>query len=73
MKEPSPQSPDKTAAAAAGNMVPSRTNLRSISAVEQAAILLLSMGDSASAGVLRHFSREEIVSVSQAMARSTGE
>lgn len=68
MKEPSTQSADK-AATAAPNVVPSRPTLRSVSAIEQAAILLLSMGDSASAGVLRHFSREEIVGVSQAMAR----
>jgi flagellar motor switch protein FliG len=42
---------------------------RSLSPVEQAAILMLSMSDSAAAGVLRHFSREEIVAISQAMAR----
>lgn len=37
--------------------------------LEQAAILMLSLGDSQSAGVLRHFSREEVVAISQAMAR----
>lgn len=42
---------------------------RSMSSTEQAAILMLSMGDCASAGVLRHFSREEIVIISQTMAR----
>ena len=42
---------------------------RSMSSMEQAAILMLSMGDEISAGVLKHFSREEIVSISQAMAR----
>lgn len=42
---------------------------RAMSSMEQAAILMLSMGDDTSAGVLRHFSREEIISISQAMAR----
>lgn len=46
-----------------------RVATRPISSLEQAAILMLSMGDAASAGVLRHFSREEIVSISQTMAR----
>lgn len=66
MKEPSIQ-PDSSPRAPGKDI--QRTGLRTISAVEQAAILLLSMGDSISAGVLRHFSREEIISVSQAMAR----
>ncbi len=70
MKEPLTQPVDPAAAnPAAPNAIQPRSNLRNMSAIEQAAILLLSMGDSASAGVLRHFSREEIVSVSQAMAR----
>ncbi|MCF7200603.1 FliG C-terminal domain-containing protein [Pseudomonas oligotrophica] len=43
--------------------------LRSVSALEQAAILMLSMGDEISAGILRNFSREEIIAISQAMAR----
>lgn len=43
--------------------------LRSVSSLEQAAILMLSMGDEISAEVLKHFSREEIISISQAMAR----
>ncbi|HTN29577.1 MAG TPA: FliG C-terminal domain-containing protein [Pseudomonas sp.] len=43
------------------------TNLPS--PIEQAAILMLSMDDEAAAGVLKHFSREEIIAVSQAMAR----
>lgn len=43
--------------------------LRAVSSLEQAAILMLSMGDDVSAEVLRHFSREEIISISQAMAR----
>lgn len=47
--------------------VPARR--RAMSSMEQAAILMLSMGDETSAGVLRHFSREEIISISQAMAR----
>lgn len=42
---------------------------RQISSVEQAAILMLSMEDEVAAGVLRHFSREEIIAISQAMAR----
>lgn len=42
---------------------------RSMSSLEQAAILLLSMGDDMSASVLRQLGREEIVSLSQAMAR----
>ena len=43
--------------------------LRSVSSLDQAAILMLSMGDDISAGILRNFSREEIISISQAMAR----
>jgi len=46
-----------------------RTLSRSMSSLEQAAILMLSISDDVAAGVLRHFSREEIVSLSQAMAR----
>lgn len=42
---------------------------RAMSSMEQAAILMLSMGDDISAGVLKHFSREEIIGISQAMAR----
>ena len=38
------------------------------SSIEQAAILMLSMGDEAAAGVLKHFTREEIIGISQAMA-----
>lgn len=45
------------------------SQLRSISSLEQAGILMLSMGDEASAEVLRYLSREEIISISQAMAR----
>lgn len=44
-------------------------NVRQLSSLEQAAILMLSMDDATSAGVLKHFSREEIISISQAMAR----
>lgn len=68
MKEPSIQQADERSASAIKD-VPARVASRALSPVEQAAILLLSMGDSTSAGVLRHFSREEIVSISQAMAR----
>ncbi|WP_043309661.1 FliG C-terminal domain-containing protein [Pseudomonas sp. ML96] len=46
-----------------------RVPVRSMSSMEQAAILMLSMGDDISAGVLKHFSREEIIGISQAMAR----
>ena len=46
-----------------------RVPTRALTSVEQAAILLLSMGDDVSASILRNFSREEIVSISQAMAR----
>ena len=46
-----------------------RVPSRSMSSMEQAAILMLSMGDEISSGVLKHFSREEIISISQAMAR----
>jgi flagellar motor switch protein FliG len=46
-----------------------RAAMRSMSSMEQAAILMLSMGDDISAGVLKHFSREEIIGISQAMAR----
>ncbi len=68
MKEPSIQQADERSSASSKDL-PARLATRSLSPVEQAAILLLSMGDSTSAGVLRHFSREEIVSISQAMAR----
>lgn len=68
MKEPSIQPADERASASSKDL-PARVASRALSPVEQAAILLLSMGDSTSAGVLRHFSREEIVSISQAMAR----
>ncbi len=51
-------------------MLSARNSLnRNMTSLEQASILMLSMGDSVSAGVLRHFSREEIVIISQAMAR----
>src|SRR5690606_18015176 len=43
--------------------------VRPMSSMEQAAVLMLSMGDDISAGVLKHFSREEIIGISQAMAR----
>ncbi|WP_150301527.1 FliG C-terminal domain-containing protein [Pseudomonas profundi] len=42
---------------------------RHMSSIEQAAIVMLSMDDATAAGVLKHFSREEIVAISQAMAR----
>lgn len=46
-----------------------RLRQRGLSSTEQAAILMLSMGDTTAANVLKHFSREEIVAISQAMAR----
>lgn len=42
---------------------------RQLSSLEQAAVLMLSMDDDTSAMVLKHFSREEIISISQTMAR----
>jgi flagellar motor switch protein FliG len=68
MKETSPRQVDEHDAAAAKELA-LRSQMRSLSSLDQAAILMLSMGDSTSAAVLRHFSREEIVSISQAMAR----
>ncbi|MGY4534359.1 flagellar motor switch protein FliG [Pseudomonas sp. TE3786] len=46
-----------------------RAATRAINSMEQAAILMLSMGDDISAGVLKHLTREEIIGISQAMAR----
>ena len=61
--------PDEKAKSAKSEIKNRSMSPRSLSSVEQAAIIMLSMGDSAAAGVLRHFSREEIVAISQAMAR----
>src|SRR5690606_9378412 len=47
----------------------SQSQLRSLSSLEQAGILMLSMGEEASAKVLRYLSREQIISISHAMAR----
>ncbi len=52
-----------------GKDIKPHAQLRSVSSLEQAAILMLSMGDEISAGILRNFSREEIIAISQAMAR----
>ncbi|WP_395764208.1 FliG C-terminal domain-containing protein [Stutzerimonas balearica] len=52
-----------------GKDIKQHAQLRSVSSLEQAAILMLSMGDEISAGILRNFSREEIIAISQAMAR----
>lgn len=49
--------------------LPAKRQTRPLSSVEQAAILMLSMSENTAANVLKHFSREEIVSLSQAMAR----
>lgn len=52
-----------------GRALKPRPAARAINSMEQAAILMLSMGDDISAGVLKHLTREEIVGISQAMAR----
>ncbi|MBC9249829.1 flagellar motor switch protein FliG [Pseudomonas alcaligenes] len=62
MKETSNQPND-------GRELKPRAPARAVGSMEQAAILMLSMGDDISAGVLKHFSREEIIGISQAMAR----
>jgi|HigsolmetaAR201D_1030396.scaffolds.fasta_scaffold01274_10 Flagellar motor switch protein len=69
MKETSPQSVSNDGKPLAKELRPRLAQMRSVSSLEQAAILLLSMGDEISANVLKHFSREEIISLSQAMAR----
>ena len=68
MKETSTQ-PAEGSQASAREIKPRPVQLRSVSSLDQAAILMLSMGDEISAGILRNFSREEIISISQAMAR----
>lgn len=68
MNETSLQQADAVKSSSAKELAP-RPQMRSLSSLEQAAILMLSMGDATSAGVLRHFSREEIITISQAMAR----
>ncbi|WP_120994480.1 flagellar motor switch protein FliG [Stutzerimonas urumqiensis] len=65
MNETSPPQANEAKAVAKSRPV----QARAVSSLEQAAILMLSMGDDISAGVLRHFSREEIIAISQAMAR----
>ncbi|GLK91354.1 FliG C-terminal domain-containing protein [Pseudomonas turukhanskensis] len=52
-----------------GRALKPRPAARAINSMEQAAILMLSMGDDISAGVLKHLTREEIIGISQAMAR----
>ncbi|BAN49944.1 flagellar motor switch protein FliG [Metapseudomonas resinovorans NBRC 106553] len=61
--------PDEGALPSVKDLKKRTVQLRSVSSLEQAAILMLSMGDDISAGVLRHFTREEIIAISQAMAR----
>lgn len=68
MKEISTQ-PAEESQASSREIKPRPVQLRSVSSLDQAAILMLSMGDEISAGILRNFSREEIISISQAMAR----
>jgi len=68
MKETSTQ-PAEDSQASSREIKPRPVQLRSVSSLDQAAILMLSMGDEISAGILRNFSREEIISISQAMAR----
>ncbi|UUD64922.1 flagellar motor switch protein FliG [Pseudomonas seleniipraecipitans] len=66
MTKNSVQPAESTASKKAGEL---KARARSLSSTEQAAILMLSMGDDISSRVLRHFSREEIISISQTMAR----
>ena len=68
MKETSTQ-PAESVTGSSKEIKPRAVQLRSVSSLDQAAILMLSMGDDISAGILRNFSREEIISISQAMAR----
>ena len=68
MKETSTQ-PAESATGSSKEIKARPVQLRSVSSLDQAAILMLSMGDDISAGILRNFSREEIISISQAMAR----
>ena len=68
MKENSTQ-PAESATGSSKEIKARPVQLRSVSSLDQAAILMLSMGDDISAGILRNFSREEIISISQAMAR----
>ncbi len=68
MKETSTQ-PASEGKASSKEIKPRPSQIRSVSSLDQAAILMLSMGDDISAGILRNFSREEIISISQAMAR----
>ncbi|HLT04108.1 MAG TPA: FliG C-terminal domain-containing protein [Pseudomonas sp.] len=63
----STQTSDSSTPTEAVSRVVTASNLPS--PIEQAAILMLSMDKDAAAGVLKHFSREEIIAVSQAMAR----
>ncbi|HGL4260750.1 flagellar motor switch protein FliG [Burkholderia dolosa] len=51
---------------------PAGTPALNLSAVERAAIILLSMGEEAAAGVLRCLSREELLGVTQVMSRMQG-
>ena len=68
MKETSTQ-PAEPATGSSKEIKARPVHLRSVSSLDQAAILMLSMGDDISAGILRNFTREEIISISQAMAR----
>ena len=68
MKETSTQ-PAESVTGSSKEIKARPVQLRSVSSLDQAAILMLSMGDDISAGILRNFSREEIISISQAMAR----
>ncbi|RFA30720.1 flagellar motor switch protein FliG [Alkalilimnicola ehrlichii] len=63
------ESPRSDAKRSSKELTAPEPQLRSVSSLEQAAILMLSMGDEVSASVLRYLSREEIVNISQAMAR----
>lgn len=68
MKETSTQ-PAESATSSSKEIKARTVQLRSVSSLDQAAILMLSMGDDISSGILRNFTREEIISISQAMAR----
>lgn len=52
--------------------VPAQGSAVALSSLEQAAIVLLSMGEEPAAAVLRCFSREELLKVTQVMSRMSG-
>jgi flagellar motor switch protein FliG len=54
------------------NLMTARSRERQPDPVEQAAIVLLSMGEEPAANVLRCLSREELLEVTQVMSRMSG-